>query len=494
MSITNPSLRSRIYFSMVIMILVSMLVTGIFTIYHFKAKNDVYHEKRLSRQEERVIATIQYFLKDSELQENLNTYIKDFADKILEIADVNNLEINVFNTSGEILMSSQIEIEDPNFYLQTISDSIFTELKRKEHVVIGHVQGDTKFLSTYSYVKNRNGNNICIVNLPYSRSDAANKSEVSEFLTSLIVVYAAMLIGVILLAYLLSNYITKSLRVIKERFKSVGINKKNEPIYWKGSDEIGSLVAEYNHMVTQLEFSAEKLAKSERESAWREMAKQVAHEIKNPLTPMKLSVQHLQRSFDPDDPDFKERMASFSDKMIRQIDTLSTIANEFSNFAKMPKANIGEINIIKLVNEACELFSETENLKLNFTNNTGKEVLTITGDNEQLTRVFNNLIKNGIQAIPNERKGEIIVVVEMTADSVIIQVKDNGIGISKDKKEQIFVPNFTTKSSGSGLGLAMVKSIIENHQGSVWFETIPPTETSFFVSLPMLTNQKDELQ
>ena len=160
----------------------------------------------------------------------------------------------------------------------------------------------------------------------------------------------------------------------------------------------------------------------------------------------------------------------------------------------MPKANIGEINIIKLVNEACELFSETENLKLNFTNNTGKEVLTITGDNEQLTRVFNNLIKNGIQAIPNERKGEIIVVVEMTADSVVIQVKDNGIGISKDKKEQIFVPNFTTKSSGSGLGLAMVKSIIENHQGSVWFETIPPTETSFFVSLPMLTNQKDELQ
>ena len=231
MSITNPSLRSRIYFSMVIMILVSMLVTGIFTIYHFKAKNDVYHEKRLSRQEERVIATIQYFLKDSELQENLNTYIKDFADKILEIADVNNLEINVFNTSGEILMSSQIEIEDPNFYLQTINDSIFTELKRKEHVVIGHVQGDTKFLSTYSYVKNRNGNNICIVNLPYSRSDAANKREVSEFLTSLIVVYAAMLIGVILLAYLLSNYITKSLRVIKERFKSVGINKKNEPIY-----------------------------------------------------------------------------------------------------------------------------------------------------------------------------------------------------------------------------------------------------------------------
>ena len=484
MSITNPSLRTRIYFSMVIMILVSMVVTGIFTIFHFKAKNDVYHQNRLSRQEERVIATIQYFLDDSEIQEDLDTYIKDFADKILEIADVNNLDINIFNTHGEILMSSHMDLADPNFFLQIINDSIFYELEKSGHVVVEKGVEEDKYLSTYSYIKNEEGKRICIINVPYSRNRSANKREVSEFLSSLLIVYAVLLIVVILLAYLLSNYITKSLRVIKEKFKSVGINKKNEQIFWKGSDEIGSLVTEYNHMITQLEASANMLAKSERESAWREMAKQVAHEIKNPLTPMKLSVQHLQRSFDPSDDNFEEKIRIFSDKMIRQIDTLSSIATEFSNFAKMPRSKISKIDLIKVLKEALGLFNEIEEVKMEFVNNTSGNELMMAGDDEQLTRVFNNLIKNGIQSIPDDREGEIVVVIEEKQDTIEVEVKDNGIGIGEEKKEKIFVPNFTTKSAGSGLGLAMVKSIVENHSGHVWFESNPPNGTSFFVSLP----------
>ena len=484
MSLTNPSLRSRIYFSMIVMILISMIVTGVFTIYYFKGKNDEYHSKRLSRQEDRVISTIQYFLKENALQENMDTYIKEFADKILEIADVNNLDINIFNNSGEILMSSHMDTSDPIFFLKTVKEDVFAQLQRAGHVVVEHDQEGQVFLSTFSYIKNDAGKKICIINLPYSRSDAANKREVREFLTSLLIVYAFLLIAVFLLAYLLSNYITKSLRVIREKFKSIGINKKNEPILWKGTDEIGSLVAEYNHMISELEVSAIKLAKSERESAWREMAKQVAHEIKNPLTPMKLSVQHLQRALQADDPDFDEKMQVFSDKMITQIDALTSIANEFSNFAKMPKAKIGEIDLIKILKSTIELFAETEGLKMHFTNNITTDSLMIQGDAEQLTRVFNNLIKNGIQAVPDNRSGEIVVVLEETNQSIIVQIKDNGTGIPKDKEEKIFAPNFTTKSSGSGLGLAMVQSMVENHQGKIWFETDPPNETSFFVSLP----------
>ena len=484
MSIANPSLRTRIYFSMVVMILISMLVTGVFTIVHFKNKNDDYHSKRLARQEERVIRMIQYFLRDSDLQENLDTYIKDFADKILEIADVNNLNINIFNNKGEILMSSHMDTSDPEFFKKRAPEDVYNQLVKDEHVVVEHEQDGHVYLSTYSYIKNDKDQKICIINLPYSRSDAANKREVSEFLSSLLIVYSVMLVGVILLAYLLSNYITKSLRVIKEKFKSIGINKKNEPIQWKGDDEIGSLVAEYNSMISQLEDSATKLAQSERESAWREMAKQVAHEIKNPLTPMKLSVQHLQRSYDPNDPDFEEKMQMFSDKMIQQIDTLTTIANEFSNFAKMPKAKIGEIDLIKVLKASIGLFEQSEGIKMHFTNNTKLGGLMIQGDDEQLTRVFNNLIKNGIQAIPSDRQGEIVVVLDEVDGNVIVQVKDNGTGIESDKQDKIFVPNFTTKSSGSGLGLAMVKSIVENHNGQVWFTSDPPNETSFFVSLP----------
>jgi two-component system nitrogen regulation sensor histidine kinase NtrY len=494
MSLTNPSLRSRIYFSMIVMILISMIVTGVFTIYHFKGKNDDYHSKRLSRQEERVISTIQYFLKDNDLEENMDTYIKEFADKILEIADVNNLNINIFNNRGEILMSSHMDTSDPEFFLKTVKDDVFKKLQKDGHVVVEHDQEGQIFLSTFSYVKTDEGKKICIINLPYSRSDAANKREVQEFLTSLLIVYAFLLIAVFLLAYFLSNYITKSLRVIREKFKSIGINKKNEPISWKGTDEIGSLVEEYNKMISQLEVSAVKLAKSERESAWREMAKQVAHEIKNPLTPMKLSVQHLQRAIQPDDPDFDEKMQIFSDKMIRQIDTLTSIANEFSNFAKMPKAKIGEIDVIKILKATIALFAETEGLKMHFTNNSRMDALMVQGDSEQLTRVFNNLIKNGIQAVPDGREGEIVVVLEETDSKITVQIKDNGTGIPKDKEDKIFAPNFTTKSSGSGLGLAMVRSIVENHQGKIWFETNPPNETSFFVSLPKHLIENNELQ
>ncbi len=443
----------------------------------------------MARQEQRVIAEISYFLKDRDLEENLDTYIKDFADKIYEIAKVNRFDINIFNNNGQIIQSSKwhnIDSLDPNFYLETIENDILERLEKEGHVLVEHEHPEGKenvSLSTFSYIENDEGQKICIVNLPYSRSNATNRQEVSEFLSSLLIVYAVLLLVVFVLAYLLSNYITKSLRVIRENFKNIGINKKNEPIEWKGEDEIGDLVMEYNNMIAQLEQSADALAKSERESAWREMAKQVAHEIKNPLTPMKLSVQHLQRSYDPDDPDFSDKIKLFSDKMIRQIDTLTTIANEFSNFAKMPKAKIGEVDLIKVLRSTIELFSELD-VRIHFTNNTQTNGLIVQGDDEQLTRVFNNLIKNGIQAIPDDREGEIIVILEEMGDQVRVEIRDNGSGIDIDEQDKIFVPNFTTKSSGSGLGLAMVKSIVENHKGKIWFESDPPNSTSFFVSLP----------
>jgi len=227
-----------------------------------------------------------------------------------------------------------------------------------------------------------------------------------------------------------------------------------------------------------------ELVHAQKDAAWAEVARRLAHEIKNPLTPIQLASQHLQRSFDPSDDNFEEKIRIFSDKMIRQIDTLSSIATEFSNFAKMPRSKIGKIDLIKVLKEALGLFNEIEEIKMEFVNNTSGNVLMMAGDDEQLTRVFNNLIKNGIQSIPDDREGEIVVVIEEKQDTIEVEVKDNGIGIGEEKKEKIFVPNFTTKSAGSGLGLAMVKSIVENHSGHVWFESNPPNGTSFFVSLP----------
>ena len=477
----NPTLRTRIYISMLALILISLLVIGLTTILFFHNQNEAYHIERLARKEKTVIRSIQYFLKDFQFDDDMSVVHRDFWDKIAEIADVNNVEINIFTTSGEILMGSRADDKDPDFYNQKV-DSEIQFLLEETHERQVQELGEER-VSTFSYIQNDQGENIAIVNIPYDMKASPNKDSLAPFLTTLIEIYVFLLIGASLIAYFLSNYITKSLRVIADKLKKVKFHKKNEHLQWVGDDEIRALVDQYNEMIGQLEESAGLLAKSERESAWREMAKQVAHEIKNPLTPMKLSVQHLERSLQKDDEDHKEKLKRFSNKMIQQIDTLSSIANEFSNFAKMPKANMESISISDVLRSTIELFGDTEGVKLDFLNK-AKGDCGIMGDPEQLTRVFNNLIKNAIQAIPDEKSGHIEVFLIEKPNAYQILVKDNGEGIPEELQGKIFVPNFTTKSTGTGLGLAMVRQIVESHSGSIEFETKLGVGTTFIVDLP----------
>jgi nitrogen fixation/metabolism regulation signal transduction histidine kinase len=235
-------------------------------------------------------------------------------------------------------------------------------------------------------------------------------------------------------------------------------------------------------MVEELQNSADRLAKSERESAWREMAKQVAHEIKNPLTPMKLTVQHLQRAWLDKSPHLDQMVERVSQTLIEQIETLSSIATAFSDFAKMPKVENVKLNLANILQTIVNLYSETENIQINY-NVTGHKDLFVNADKDQLLSIFSNLIKNAIQSIPIERPGRIEIGVETMADQYIVSIKDNGTGISPEQVEKIFVPNFTTKTGGTGLGLAMVKNMVESMEGAVWFETIEGEGAIFFVKL-----------
>jgi len=477
----SPTLRTRIYISMLAIIILSLLIIGATTILFFDNQNEKYHVERLKRKEHTVATSLQYFLKEVEIDEHMDFVRRDFEYKVKEIADVNNVEINIFNTKGQVLISSVDKNNNEDFYNLTIDSAILSELERTKKRQVEDL-GD-EYISTYSYVLNNKGQEIAIVNIPYNLGKSPNKDDLAPFLTTLIEIYIFLLIGASLLAYFLSNYITKSLRVIADKLKVVGFSKKNQTIQWDSDDEIGALVKEYNSMIEELESSATKLAKSERESAWREMAKQVAHEIKNPLTPMRLSVQHLERALDKDDPDFQEKLSKFTSKMIQQIDTLTSIANEFSNFAKMPKANITKLNINDVLKSTCELFGETENVNIIFE---GKEdnFAFVSGDKEQLNRVFSNLIKNAIQAIPDGKHGQVKVELVPKGNSYLIVIKDNGSGIPSELEDKIFSPNFTTKSTGAGLGLAMVKQIIDNHKGEIYFETVINEGTTFFIELP----------
>ncbi|MCG8578977.1 MAG: ATP-binding protein, partial [Bacteroidales bacterium] len=243
------------------------------------------------------------------------------------------------------------------------------------------------------------------------------------------------------------------------------------------------LVKEYNRMVDEISESAEKLAKSEREMAWREMAKQIAHEIKNPLTPMKLSVQYLTKAWDNQREDFDSFLKRVSNTLIEQIDQLHIIANEFSDFAKMPQAKRTKVNIIEKLTNTAALFEKSEP-GIQFIYDIKKKESIVFADPDQLISVFNNVIKNAVQAIPTERQGVIRITCQVVGVNTQISISDNGRGISTEVKDKIFTPNFTTKSSGMGLGLAIVKNILNNSGGTVWFETNEDIGTTFYIQLP----------
>jgi len=266
--------------------------------------------------------------------------------------------------------------------------------------------------------------------------------------------------------------------------KAINIGKINEEITWNRRDEIGGLVDEYNKMVKKLEASASMLAKSEREGAWQEMARQVAHEIKNPLTPMKLNLQYLQMAIDSDSPNVKDISVYVAKILVEQIDHLSQIATDFAQFANIERTHNQVFNLSDSINQVSSLYSVNDNLQLAVTLH--KEKIMITADTTQINRLLTNLIQNAIQSVPENRIAMIEIATRDHNEKVILSVKDNGTGISHEMVDKIFTPNFTTKTSGTGLGLAMCKGIVEKINGKIWFETKENEYTIFFVELPVI--------
>jgi nitrogen fixation/metabolism regulation signal transduction histidine kinase len=287
------------------------------------------------------------------------------------------------------------------------------------------------------------------------------------------------------LAFYLSRYITRSLATIAHHLSETSLTEKNKKIdLVSNSSEIDRLIESYNKMIDELEESANKLAQSEREGAWREMAKQVAHEIKNPLTPMRLTVQSFEMRFNPEDPNIKQKVTDLSKTLIQQIDTMSAVATAFSNFASMPAQQNETLNVIDVINLTLEIFNENY---IEYYPST-KEIITKI-DRTQLIRIVTNLVKNAIQAIPEEQENKkIIVSITKETNHAIIKVQDNGKGIAEEDFERVFEPKFTTKTSGMGLGLAIIKNIIENYNGSITFESKLNKGTTFKVILPIVNN------
>ncbi|MEN9399742.1 MAG: hypothetical protein RL632_843 [Bacteroidota bacterium] len=396
-------------------------------------------------------------------------------------------DINIYTTDGFLLASSRPKVFNSGLIGEQINPQALYALKIKDKSEFIHQEsiGQLKYASAYLPLYNHSGKLIAYSNLQHFGQQTEFENQIQQFLVSIINVFMLLLAITIVLAIFISSWVTAPLRLLQESFARMKFGTFNQQIDYEKDDEIGALVKDYNQKLVELEFAAEQLARSERESAWREMAKQVAHEIKNPLTPMKLSVQQLLRVYDPNDPASEEKLKRVVSSIIEQIDALTHIANEFSSFAKMPRPQEETMDLLPLLENVLEVFRQEGDCYIEL--RSFVRTIEVRADKDQMLRLFNNLLKNAIQAIPDLSNGVIIVTVELREGMYSIEVKDNGTGIPEERRAKIFVPYFTTKSTGTGLGLAMVRQIAENHGGSVRFESEIGLGTSFIVSLPKNT-------
>ncbi len=483
---TMLSLRIRIFLSMIVLIIMASILLASISIIQFKNEAKEYHQERLERNENAVKQHINYVLSTTTYPLTSGNLDLIFKDKIHELAQIHNIEINIYSLDGKLLKSSKesfsvdkVSPSIPKYILKLVRSSI-----EKRYVDIKTIDG-VKNRSSYSQIKDDKFKPLGILNLPYVEDDGFYKNELNSFLIRLGQVYSFMLIVAFAVAYFLSSYITKSLKTISDKLSETSLYQKNEKIVLEAnSKEINLLIKAYNGMVDELEKSAIKLAQSEREEAWREMAKQVAHEIKNPLTPMRLTVQSFQRKFDPNDADIKQKMKDYSETLIQQIDTMNAVASAFSNFASMPAQQNETLNVVEVVELAMDIFNEEY---ITFQSDSPEIISKV--DRTQLIRIITNLVKNAIQSIPeNQEEKSIIVTIKKELNNVLITVMDNGIGIQPKDISRIFEPKFTTKSSGMGLGLGIIKNIIENYKGTITFDTEFGNGTTFTVSLPIINS------
>ncbi len=338
-------------------------------------------------------------------------------------------------------------------------------------------------VDTYIPIK-RNENSIMYASIRINNNRLSKQGNILDFLGTLMNVYVFLFLIASTIAIAMARSITNPIRTLAMRMKEMKLGKTNKSLEWQRNDELGILIQNYNEMIIELEESAQLLAKTERDGAWREMAKQVAHEIKNPLTPMKLSIQYLSRAIKKNPDQSQEIVNRISDTLIEQIDNLTQIANSFASFGQLPKANNEKIVLNEVIEVIHDLFRKREDIDVKM--NVPLNDIKVFADKQHLIRVLNNLVKNAIQSIPNNKKGVVEISLYRKNNDAIIRVSDNGIGIPESMYSKIFTPKFTTKSSGSGLGLAIASNMLEAFNGKLDFDSIENVGSNFYITIPLM--------
>lgn len=405
----------------------------------------------------------------------------DIIRTLSEMSEVLMVDINIYSPDGVLASTSRPEIFINGLDGLLINPEAFDQIQKKGAMsyIISERIGELEYMSAYMPLILDNGKTY-ILNVPYFAQNDELNLDILVMVVITVNIAIVMMVLAFILSGLLAEQVTKPLQMVNDKLKLMRFGGKNEKIAYRHTDEVGALVLEYNNMVDKLDQSIAQLARSERESAWREMARQIAHEIKNPLTPMKLNVQFMQRSLQYEEPEkFRERFKNMAEMLIEQIDNMAAIASAFSDFARMPVASCEVFDVSELACNCVALFhNNIKTLDCRI-----EPDVRVFADKEQMRRVFINILKNAEQSIPEDRPGVVSVIVRKNGSKVEIRIMDNGCGIPEDLRNKIFEPNFTTKSSGTGLGLAICRKIIESMGGTIHFSSVAGTGAEFYIEL-----------
>ncbi|TCZ68333.1 ATP-binding protein [Flaviaesturariibacter aridisoli] len=484
------NIRSQVHGTIIFISIFSFLVIGVATISFFVARYQRNNVDKLSRTagivtkelQQRVLAGkpigASLLEKDSVSDQGLQTLIN-------EIAEIHNVDVNLYDPQGALQVSSEPEVYKRGLLSTRMHPMAWHHLARLREIQFVQEErlSSLRYMSIYAAITNKKGEVYAYLNIPYFLSQIDLNQEISNFLVTIINLNAFIFLIAGIIALFITNRITQSFSLIGDKMRAISLGHRNEPIEWPRNDEIGVLVEQYNRMVRQLEESADALARSEREGAWREMARQVAHEIKNPLTPMKLSIQYLQRAVNANQPNVQQLTTSVAQTLIEQIDHLAKISSDFARFANIGNRNLETFDLHDVLRSLEALY--VTNPKIEWYWERLPAPVLLYADRTHMVRLFTNLVTNAVEACAALPHCRITLREQLTGQSIKVLVTDNGEGIPDDMRGKIFTPNFTTKTSGTGLGLAMCKSIVEQAGGRIWFETEKGVGTTFFVELPL---------
>ncbi len=490
---TKGSLAKRIQIWTVTLIVATFFALGFFSFRHFRAASSKQEFKQL---EYRTMAMLNHLGKiTADLPPEADSLEKVLPKVIEPIAASFTADVNLYSRDGNLLYTTQQKLQQAGILSQKINAEPFlrfTEAGKGTFTGEERV-GDDRYAARYATLLNRQKQVLGFISVPYYLNESRVAPEVSNFMGILATMYVFLLVLAGSVAVIVARSIIKPIQFITDDIVKLRIEEKYQPLVYQGDgqDELSALIAEYNRMVARLADSQQQLIKFERDQAWRVMANQVAHDIKNGLSPMKLTTQQLQKISDGDPQRLKEYLKKAIGGLIEQIDALAQIASEFSLLAKLEIGEKQEISLSSMVETVFGMYAYSEDIDYQI--NISPEEIFIMADKGNLMRVLNNLAINASQSIPSDRRGIIraSLYLNENGEKAVLRVGDNGGGIPEEVIPKIFEPNFTTKTTGSGIGLAISKRIVEAHDGVIYFETRQEVGTDFFVVLPVKRVETD---